>query len=114
MDKYVLLLHETPALQDLSPEEIQAIVARYKAWGQKLRAAGRHVDGQKLEDGTARIVRGEGAQTRITDGPYTETKDVVAGFYIILAESFDEAAEWSKDCPHLAFGAIEIRKIDVV
>jgi hypothetical protein len=114
MESYILLLHETTIAPDISPEEMQAIIARYKAWGEKVRKAGRMVGSNKLEDGTGRVVRGSGPEMRVTDGPYAETKDVVAGYFIIQAESYEDAVEWSKDCPHLSFGTIEIRKIHVV
>ena len=114
MESYLLLLHETTVMPDMSPEEMQAVIARYKAWGQKLAAAGRIAGSNKLEDGTGRVLRGNGGEMRITDGPYAETKDVVAGYFLILADSYEDAIEWSKDCPHLDFGAIEVRRIHVV
>jgi hypothetical protein len=116
MNSYILLLHESATLsKNISPEEMQAIIGRYKAWSQKLAEAGRLAGGNKLEDGTRRVLSGEGAQMRITDGPYAETKDAVGGYFVINAETYEEAVEWSKDCPHLAFGgSIELRKIDVV
>jgi hypothetical protein len=114
MESYLLLLREPVDLGSMSPEEMQAVIGRYKAWGQKLREAGRIAGSNKLEDGAGRVLRGSGAQMRITDGPYAETKDVVAGYYLILADSYEDAVEWSKDCPHLDFGAIEVRRIHVV
>jgi len=115
MDNYILLLHESPSFgKDLGPEEIQAIIARYRAWRQKSIDAGRLAGGQKLEDGTARIMKGEGSQLRVTDGPYSETKDVIGGFFMIKASSYEDAVEWSKDCPHLSYGTIEIRKVETV
>jgi hypothetical protein len=115
MNSYVLLLHETALNKNgISPEEIQATIARYKAWGEKLAAAGRLAGGHKLEHGTARVMAGEGPRMRITDGPYAETKDVVAGLFVIRAETYEEAVELAKDCPHLSYGTIELRKIDVV
>jgi hypothetical protein len=114
MESYLLLLHESTILPEMSPEEMQAVIARYKAWGQKLAAAGRMAGSNKLEDGTGRVVRGKGAAMRITDGPYAETKDVVAGYFVIQADSYEDAVEWSKDCPHLDFGTIEIRRIQIV
>jgi hypothetical protein len=115
MENYLLLLHQGDLRpKELSPEQIQAILARYKAWSQKLREAGRFVGSNKLQDDTARIVRGQGGDMRVTDGPYAETKDLVGGYFLIQAESYEDAVEWCKDCPHLAFGAIEVRKVDVV
>ena len=114
MQNYLLLLHETRVTTDMSPEEIQSIIGRYKAWGQKLRDAGRMVGSNKLEDHTGRVLRGNGTGLRITDGPYAETKDVVAGYYLIQADSYEDAVEWSKDCPHLEVGSIEVRRIHAV
>lgn len=115
MDSYILLLHRsTTALRELSPDEIQAIIAKFRAWGQRLQDAGRMQGFNKLENGTGRIMRGKGAEARITDGPFTETKDVIGGYYLILAESYEEAADLCRDCPHLEYGGIEIRRIEVV
>ena len=116
MESYILLLRDTSVAKPrLSPEEIQAIIAKYKAWGQRLRDAGRIAGASKLEDGTGRVMLGSGAQVRISDGPFTETKDVIGGFYILNADSYDEAVELCRDCPHLEYGGgIEIRRVQVV
>ena len=116
MESYILLLRQTEAARpQLSPEEIQAIIAKYKAWGERLRDAGRIAGGNKLEDGTGRMMRGTGAQVRISDGPFTETKDVIGGFYILKAASYEEAVDLCRDCPHLEYGGgIEIRRVQVV
>ena len=114
MDSYLLLLHGTRLTPNMSPEEIQAITSRYKAWATKLHEAGRLAGSTKLEDRTGRVLRGQGGEMRITDGPFAETKDVVAGYFLIQAESYEDAVEWTKDSPHLDFGTIEVRKVQVV
>jgi hypothetical protein len=116
MQTYLVLLHENfPTTRPvLSPEEIQAVIARYKAWGQRLHASGRLVASNKLEDGTGRVLRNNGGGIRITDGPFTETKDVLGGYFLIQAESYEEAAELCRDTPHLDYGVVEVRQIEVV
>jgi len=115
MESYLLLLHMKDERPNLSPEEMQAITAKYKAWGQKLGAQGRIAGGEKLADEAGRKMIGKGAELRISDGPFTETKDVIGGFFIVKAESYDEAVELCRDCPHLEYGnGIEVRRIDVV
>jgi hypothetical protein len=114
MENYLLILYGTRLTPNMSPEEIQAITSRYKAWAQKLQAAGRLAGSNKLEDRTGRVLRGQGAELRITDGPFAETKDVVAGYFLIQADSFEDAVEWTKSSPHLDFGTIEVRKVQVV
>jgi len=111
MESYLLLIHESDRYANLSPEEMQAIFGRFRNWGQKLRDAGRIINSNKLEDSSGRVLRGKNGAVQITDGPFTETKDVVGGYFLINAESYEEAVELSRDCPHLDFGAIEIRRI---
>ena len=47
----------------------------------------------------------------VTDGPFTEAKEVIAGFWIIQVQSKQEAVEWAKRCPLPENGLIEIRQI---
>lgn len=113
MPKFVLLLHDTGSFDpNLSPDEIQAIIQRYVAWRAKVQANGRSVVGHKLHDGEGRVMRGGGSGMKVTDGPYAEAREVIGGLFIIDATSYDEVVELSKDCPHLEFGAIEIRQVD--
>ena len=55
---------------------------------------------------------GEGERT-VIDGPFAETKELIAGFWLLQVRSFDEAVEWMKRCPnpHDEPGAIEIRQV---
>ena len=51
----------------------------------------------------------------MTDGPYSETKEVLGGYFTIEAASYDQAIERLRDCPHLLFGGtIELRQVDVM
>jgi len=113
MEQYLILLHEHNQIPQLSPEEMQAVIEKYKDWGRRLHASGNFLGSNKLED-TGRVLRGDAGKVRITDGPFTETKDVLGGYYLIQAESYEHAAELCRDSPHLAFGAVEIRRIEAV
>jgi hypothetical protein len=111
MKKFVMLLHDAGGFPaDISPDQIQAIIQRYVAWRQKIQHGGRQVEGHKLTDGQGRLMRGAG-QTRVTDGPYAEAREVIGGLFIVEAGSYEEMVELSKDCPHLDFGTIEIREV---
>jgi hypothetical protein len=113
MPKFVLLLHDSGSFDpNLSPDDIQAIIQRYVAWRAKVQANGRSVVGHKLQDGEGRVMRGGGSGMKVTDGPYAEAREVIGGLFIIEAATYDEVVELSKDCPHLEFGAIEIRQVD--
>lgn len=113
MPEYILLLHEDPAsFEGVTGEQMQQIIIRYKNWRESLVARGLKPGGKKLRDGAGRVMRGRGAQLRISDGPYSEAREVIGGFFSFTASNFDEAVEVSKQCPHLDFGTIEIREVE--
>lgn len=113
MAKFLLLLNEDPNLNpDWSPQEMQAIVARYRAWRESL--GSRVLGGQKLCDEGGKLVRAADGEARVLDGPYTEAKEVLGGFFLIEAGDYREAVELSKSCPHLEHGWITVREVDEV
>src|SRR5215203_3697707 len=70
MPKYMLLLHDNPAaFATLSPEDIQKVIQKYMAWSAPLRSSGVITESAKLTDEPGRVVRGKGAEMRVTDGP---------------------------------------------
>lgn len=113
MAKFVLILRENPAtFAAMSPDEMQAIIAEYQAWGQKLGQAGKLAGGEKLRDDGGRHVTARSGTLVATDGPYAEAKEVIGGFFIIEAADYAEAELLVADCPHARFGLIEIRQVD--
>lgn len=116
MPKYMLLLHDdTSAFASVSPEEMQKIIQKYVVWGQRLRQAGLMHGGEKLTDEPGKVLKRKDGTVRVTDGPYSESKELLGGFYIIEAGSYDEAIDRSRDCPQLEFGGtIEVRQVDSV
>jgi hypothetical protein len=116
MPKYMLLLHDNPAsFADVSPEQMQKVIEKYMAWGNKLRETGLMHAGDKLTDEPGKILRASNGNVRVTDGPYSETKEVLGGYYIIEAASYEQAIERSRDCPHLEYGGtIEVRQVDMM
>jgi hypothetical protein len=113
MPQYMLLLHESATLSpNISAAEIQAIIQRYKAWSGALAAKGHMRGGNKLQDGTGRTLRGSNGSVSVSDGPYAESKELVGGYFLIEAATYDEAVSLAKDCPHLDFGIIEVREIE--
>jgi hypothetical protein len=49
-------------------------------------------------------VKPEGGKTRVTDGPYSEAKEVLGGYYTIEAENYDEAVARAREHPHIEYG----------
>jgi|KBSSwiStaDraftv2_1062776.scaffolds.fasta_scaffold154288_1 hypothetical protein len=115
MPNYLLFLYSEPdAFKDTSPAEMQAIIQKYREWRMRLQKTGAIVGGEKLQDGTGRLMRRTGGETSVLDGPYTESKEIIGGFFKIQAENFDQAVETARDCPHLEYGTIEIREVEMI
>lgn len=113
MPQYMLLLHESStASENISPGEMEAIIKRYTAWSASVAARGHLRGGNKLQDGTGRCLSNAGGKLSVTDGPYAESKEVLGGYFLIEAANYDEAVHVASDCPHLDFGAIEVREIE--
>lgn len=87
---------------------------RYVNWRQEIAAKGYQPGGQKLADGSGKFLQGKGNALSIADGPFTEAKEVVSGYFTIQAKSYDEALAVAKTCPHLDYGSLELREIEHV
>ena len=105
MAKYLLLKHyrgAPAAVNDVpmdrwTPEEIDAHVAYMEGFATRLRQSGEFVDGQALSpEGAFVRYDGEG-RPPVTDGPFPETKDLVAGWYVIDVDSWDRAVELAEE-----------------
>lgn len=114
--EYMLLLHESTTLNaSLSPTEMQQIIARYQQWSAKVAQSGKLVAGHKLRDDIGRMLSKGPQGLVIRDGPFAEAKEVMGGYFLIRADSIDEAMQICSDCPHLDLGGrIELREIEVV
>jgi hypothetical protein len=98
------------AFAQFTPEQMQQTLGQYFAWSDRLRKEGRLVGADQLADG-GRTVRARDGQL-VIDGPFTETKDAVGGYYQIEAADEAEAAEIAKGCPVLNHGGlVEVRGI---
>jgi len=113
MSKFMLLLYDNPEnmahFRSLSPEEMQKATEKYMAWSKKPFT----VDSNRLAEDVGRVIRAErGSKPRAVDGPYSETKEVLAGYYTIEAADYDQAVRLSLDNPHLEHGGtIEVRQV---
>ncbi len=114
MPSYMLLLHEQPSdFSEMSAEEIESIIGEYIAWRQKIVDEGKFVGSAKLRDEGGRIISGTNGDFRVTDGPYTEAKEVIGGYFTISAANYDEAVDIARGCPHAKYGSrIEIREVE--
>jgi hypothetical protein len=113
MANYMLFLHEnSDAFADVSAEEIQQTIEEYMAWSNSLGAQGKMAGGNKLKEDGGKHLSMHGGKIRITDGPFAEAKEVIGGYFEIIAENYDEAVKIAETCPHLKYGRIELREVE--
>jgi hypothetical protein len=108
---YMLLIYgQEGRWESLSDEERKAVYERYYALSNDLRAQDKLIASNELQStSTATTVRVREGETQITDGPFAETKEVLGGFYLVDAESLDEALEWAARIPSAETGSVEVR-----
>ena len=114
MNKYMLLLGGIDRQADINqPAHYQQVMAKHGAWIESLVKREIYVSSHKLLLGTGtRLTSREG---RVVAGPYTETKETIGGFYIILAPTLEAAVEEARACPIVADqgGFVEVRPIEI-
>jgi hypothetical protein len=117
MKQYMLSVHHEPAFYDegpaMTPEEMQAMYEGVAAFNDEAIGAGAMVFGGGLmPPDTATVVRTEGGEMLLTDGPYAETKEFLGGFWIIKADDLDGALEWARKAAEaLQGGPVEVRPL---
>ena len=111
--QYLLMLHaEEGQWGKMSADEQAQGLAAYGAFTKSLVDQGRLVASGRLAlSDTARTVRTKGGQPVVMDGPFAETKEQVAGFYLIEAENLAAATEWAARCPASGHGVVEVRPL---
>jgi hypothetical protein len=109
--KYLCLIYLNEQEMDAMPgPDMRALNAKHWALNDTLRASGHFIEAEALEPARATAtVRVRGGKTQVTDGPFTEAKELVAGFYLIEARDLNEAVEIASRIPSAPLGTIEVR-----
>ncbi len=108
MEKFMFIFHGGMP-SDASPEQMQANMGKWFAWIEKLSKDGRYVSGEPLLPGGKLI---QGKNKSVTDGPYTEGKELVGGFFIVNAADMNEAVKLCDDYPDYEIGgSIQVRQV---
>jgi hypothetical protein len=118
--KYLLLLNNDQAdvesWRNMSPEEGQKAREReIPRWNELfgwMGEQGIEADGLELEDASAaRVVRVRNGETLVSDGPFTETKELIGGYFLADCKDLDQAIELAKRVPLVSRGSVEIRPV---
>jgi len=113
MSEYVFLYRSTQEAHKEamgSPERAQQSMKKWRAWMDDLTEKGHLKNlGQPLER-VGKVVGG--TRKTVTDGPYSETKDIIGGYSIVEAKDIDQAAKLASGCPVLeGGGSVEVRPV---
>jgi hypothetical protein len=111
--QYLLLIYGSEAAMATATEpQIGQMMAAYAAYTEAMAKSGIMLGGNRLRQASAATtVRSTGGKTQVLDGPYAETKEQLAGYYLIEVPDLDAALSWAERCPGAAYGAVEVRPV---
>jgi hypothetical protein len=113
--KYILVIYgDEREWTSLSKEEMDRVYAEHGAYGEALKAAGVEFSGYELKPvATATSVKFSNGAGRTVDGPFAETKEQLAGYYVIDVPTLDDALAWARKMPGMTEGTVEVRPLAV-
>lgn len=107
--RYMMLIHHDDEAMAAAPQ--RELWAEYGAFNQALQKAG-FSSGERLQgSNAATTVRVRPGRKNVIDGPYADTKEQFAGYFMIDVPDLDAAIEWAEKCPSSKYGSIEIRPV---
>lgn len=108
---YLLIVRGTHWDKRLSPQEIQAAMARWNVWFEDLQHRAALKGANPLEEEGV-MVTGAKGRTSVVDGPFAESKEAVAGYFLLHVDSFDAAVAIARAYPLLDYGmTVEVRPV---
>lgn len=113
--KYLCLVyHDQDAkVAERPPEELRQIEEDVREFIAELRQSGRHIVASPLQPAdAAATMRLSGGHITVTDGPFVETKEQLAGFYLFEARDLNDAIRIAAKTPSARFGSIEVRPLN--
>lgn len=111
----VLIGHDEKGGKELSAEQHQALFTAYQKYEQELKQAGVLLGGDPLQpSGGAVRISSAGGKRKLLDGPFSESKEIIGGYFLLEVKSRAEAVEWASRCPAAQLGSwsyVELREI---
>jgi hypothetical protein len=113
--KYLLTIYDNESMwSDVQPGDVTSMLDGYRKFGEEVNGNGAYVAGEALEPtATATTVRVKDGERLLTDGPFAETKEQLAGFYLLDCKDLDEAIEYAAKIPGAQSGCVEVRPVRV-
>jgi hypothetical protein len=108
--EYLLLFRSTAWYNELTPEQVEQAMAKFKVWYDELNEGGKLKAAQPLARQGA-IVSGKSGKV-LSDGPFAESKEAIGGYFLVQVENLEEAIAIAKASPAIEYGAeVEVRPI---
>lgn len=108
--KYLCLIYLDEAeMEALPAHEMDALNTGHLDLNDELRRSGHFIEAEALQPARETVRLRKGARTAVTDGPFTEAKELVAGFYLLEARDMDEAVEIASRFPGGRHGTVDVR-----
>jgi hypothetical protein len=109
--KYIFLLYDDEDKWDAMPDaEKGKIFGAYKAYTEDTKQAGVYLGGAPLPHSReGKRVRASGKT--VEDGPFSDGKEQLGGYYLIDAKNLDHALDWAARCPCASYGWVEVRPV---
>ncbi|MDP9040169.1 MAG: YciI family protein [Acidobacteriota bacterium] len=111
--QYLLALYVDESGWDrMTPEQQQHGLAAYAAYTEALQSSGILINSNRLRpSASATTLRSDNGKMQVLDGPFAESKEQLAGYYLIEAPDLDAAMQWAGKCPAAQHGIVEVRAI---
>jgi len=113
--RYMMLMYSRETPEGPSPEEVDYLIKTHGALIAEAKQKGVLISVEGLKSSaTATTIRSQDGRAVVLDGPFAETKEQLAGFYILECRDLDEATEWARKIPTSCkgeSGCIEIRPV---
>ncbi len=112
MTQYMLSVHHdgTEDFASMSEDELQKVFAAVEAFNEEVRQAGKWVFAGGLEGiESSTTVDNANGNKIVTDGPFSESKEYLGGFWVIEADNLDEAIDWAQRGSFACAGKVEVR-----
>jgi hypothetical protein len=112
MQHLLVLYIDEAAFPKLTPPQQEQRTAAYRAYRQALIEAGAFVGSNRLRPtSSATVVSIRNGKTHVQDGPYSDSKEQLAGYFLIDVPDLHAALEWAARCPTASHGTVEVRPI---
>jgi hypothetical protein len=111
--KYLLIIYnDESGFANVTPEQVQQVMAAYEAFGREVTEAGAMLGGEGLQpSATATTVQVRDGETITSDGPFADTREQLGGYYLLDCRDLDEAIGWAAKIPGAHDGTIEVRPV---